>query len=65
MRLFVAPDPVENRWVMMRLLHHLSGDHTTLEVMHDEIMAHLREGSDDLPAPAAIGELLRRAVDWV
>ena len=35
---------------MMRLLHHLSTDHTTLEVMQAEIRAHLSGQTADLPA---------------
>ena len=36
---------------MMMLQHHLSGDHTTQEVMHAEIQAHLLGQADQLPAP--------------
>ena len=34
-------DAAKGRWLMMQLQHHLMMDHTTLEVMQEEIEAHL------------------------
>ena len=50
LRLFIAHDATQDRWVMMQLFHHLSTDHTTLEVVQAEIRAHLAGESSDLPA---------------
>ena len=44
--------PTNDRWLMMQLLHHLAGDHTTLEVMQAEVQAYLL-GQASLSACAA------------
>jgi amino acid adenylation domain-containing protein len=49
MRLYAAPDG--ERWLLLLLIHHLVNDHTTLEVLQDEIDAHLVGREDALPAP--------------
>ena len=49
LRLFVAHDPANDRWVMVYLFHHLSADHTTLEVMQAEVQAFLTGQGSDLP----------------
>ena len=41
LHVYIAHDHENNRWLLMQLLHHLAGDHSTLEVMHAEIQAHL------------------------
>ncbi len=51
MRVYLARDEARGRWLMLLLLHHLAGDHTTLEVMQEEIRAHLQGESDRLAAP--------------
>jgi len=40
LRLYL-PTTGEDRWLMLQLLHHLAGDHTTLEVMQAEVQAYL------------------------
>ena len=40
--------------------HHLAGDHTTLEVMQEEIQAHLLGQADRLPQPLPSATLWRR-----
>ena len=60
-RLFVAHDPHQDRWVAMRLFHHLSIDHTTLEVMQGEIAAYLLGHGDDLPAPLPFRNFVAQA----
>ncbi|ETS29612.1 amino acid adenylation enzyme/thioester reductase family protein [Photorhabdus khanii NC19] len=37
LRLFVAQEPGSERWLALEVMHHLIGDHTTLDVMHHEI----------------------------
>ena len=45
----------------MQLLHHLAGDHTTLEVMQAEVQAHLLGQQDLLPAPLPFRNLVAQA----
>ena len=61
MRLFIAHDAVHHRWVVLRLTHHLMGDHTTLEVMQQEIQAHLLGRAEKLPAPLPFRNLVAQA----
>ncbi|WP_330241206.1 amino acid adenylation domain-containing protein [Streptomyces sp. NBC_00525] len=51
LRVLVAEDRPAGRWVMLLHLHHIIGDHGTLDVIHREIAAHLRGSADTLPAP--------------
>ena len=52
-RAFVARDPLNERWVLLLLHHHLAIDHTTLEVLIEEVQAHLLGRGEGLaPAPA-------------
>ena len=61
LRLYIAYDGEQDRWLMMVLLHHLVGDHTTLEVMQAEIQAHLLgrgrtvAGATAIPQPGGAG----------
>ena len=45
-RFVVAKEPGSERWLVVELLHHLIGDHSTLEILHTEVEALLegREG---------------------
>ena len=53
LRLYIAEDKESGSWGMMTLLHHLAGDHTTMEVMQEEIQAYLvgEEGRLGRPQP--------------
>ncbi|NKI69948.1 amino acid adenylation domain-containing protein, partial [Collimonas pratensis] len=51
MRTAFAYDAAQQRWVLLTLMHHLVSDHTTLEVVHAEIAAHLQGLQAQLPAP--------------
>ncbi|HET7461732.1 MAG TPA: amino acid adenylation domain-containing protein [Longimicrobium sp.] len=51
LRLCIAHDPAEERWLLLLLDHHLTGDHTAKEVMQVEIEAHLAGRAESLPAP--------------
>ena len=42
-------------------MHHLVGDHTTLEVMQQEIQAHLREQAIELPTPVPFRNFVAQA----
>ena len=46
---------------MMLLQHHLIGDHTTLDVMQEEIEAYLLGQGDGLPAPLPFRNLVAQA----
>ena len=61
LRLYVAYDSEKERWLMMQLLHHLAGDHTTLEVMQQEVQAHLLGQQASLPAPLPFRNLIAQA----
>ena len=50
MKIFVAADPRSGGWVLLVLFHHLGLDHTALEVLQEEIAAHLRGESGQLAA---------------
>jgi amino acid adenylation domain-containing protein len=51
LRVHVAHDPTDKRWLMMMWLHHLVGDHLTLAMMQKEIQAHQLGRAKQLPAP--------------
>ncbi|MGB7603033.1 MAG: amino acid adenylation domain-containing protein [Candidatus Sulfotelmatobacter sp.] len=60
LRGYVAFDKGQKRWLMMQLLHHILADHTTLEVMQEEIQAHLVGRAEHLPAPLPFRNLVAR-----
>ncbi|HEU4562656.1 MAG TPA: amino acid adenylation domain-containing protein, partial [Longimicrobium sp.] len=51
LRACIAEDRARGRWLLLLLRHHLAGDHESLEVLHEEISAHLRGLESELPAP--------------
>ena len=51
LRLFYAHDKAQGRWLMMLLLHHLSGDHSTTDLMQEEIRACLEGRTLPMPTP--------------
>jgi hypothetical protein len=61
MRAMVADDPPNNRWVMLLLNHHLTTDHTTLEVLVQEMQGHLLEQVEQLPAPLPFRNFVAQA----
>ena len=61
MRVYIAEDARKDRWVMLHLFHHLSGDHTTLEVLLQEIQAHLLGRAEQLPAPPPFRNFIAQA----
>ncbi len=61
LRLCIGYDSTHDRWLMVQLLHHLAGDHTTLEVMYEEVQAHLREEEASLPEPLPFRDLVAQA----
>jgi len=61
LRLAIAYDEKNKRWVMIELLHHLAGDHVTLDVMQEEVQAHLVGQADSLPSPRPFRNLVAQA----
>jgi amino acid adenylation domain-containing protein len=48
-RIFIAHDEAKSRWVMLRTHHHLLEDHTTDELMSEEILLCLQGQAHQLP----------------
>ena len=61
LRAYLVHDPGHNRWLMVLLMHHLIGDHTTVEVMQEEIHAHLVGQADQLSPPLPFRNLVAEA----
>ncbi|WP_247510020.1 non-ribosomal peptide synthetase [Bradyrhizobium sp. 157] len=61
LRFAVARDPGMERWLLLVLLHHLIGDHSTLEVMHDEVQKILSGRARELSAPYPFRNLVAQS----
>ncbi|UVK49252.1 amino acid adenylation domain-containing protein (plasmid) [Mesorhizobium sp. AR07] len=61
LRFVIAREPGSGRWLLLQLLHHLIGDHTTLEVMHAEMRAVLEGRGHELAAPQPFRNLVAQA----
>jgi amino acid adenylation domain-containing protein len=61
LRCYVAREADGERWVFLMLLHHLAGDHATLDVMREEIQAHLQGRGGQLPAPLPFRNFVAQA----
>jgi amino acid adenylation domain-containing protein len=51
LRAYVGREAVGGRWGLLLLLHHLASDHTTADVLREEMEAHLDGRAEQLPAP--------------
>jgi amino acid adenylation domain-containing protein len=60
-RAFIAYDAARTRWLLLLLQHHLIGDHTTFEVLAEEIHAHLLGRQEQLPAPQPFRNFIAQA----
>ncbi|HEV3049408.1 MAG TPA: amino acid adenylation domain-containing protein, partial [Longimicrobium sp.] len=47
----IAEDRARGRWLLLMLKHHVTGDHESVEVLREEISAHLLGRESQLPAP--------------
>jgi amino acid adenylation domain-containing protein len=47
----IARDPHSERWWVVELEHHMTGDHATLDIVHAEIGAFLSGRGHELPPP--------------
>jgi len=61
LRVYVAHDAIHDCWLLLELLHHLAGDHTTLEVMQEEMQAHLLGQEEQLPELQPFRNLVAQA----
>ena len=61
MRGFAAYDAVGERWLLLWLSHHLTIDHTTLEIMTREAQAHLSGEAERLPEPLPFRNFVAQA----
>ncbi|WP_334190226.1 non-ribosomal peptide synthetase, partial [Noviherbaspirillum sp.] len=59
-RFCIAEDCARERWVVLLLNHHLTGDHTTLEVIKEEIRAQLLGTATQLPTPLPFRDFVAR-----
>jgi amino acid adenylation domain-containing protein len=60
-RLFIAEDVPNNRWVVLELMHHLVGDHVTLQVMQEEIQTIVLGQAERLPSPLPFRNFVAQA----
>jgi amino acid adenylation domain-containing protein len=51
LRACIAQDRAHGGWLLLMLTHHLTSDHESLEVLREEIAAHLLGRESELPAP--------------
>ena len=56
-----AAEEKEGRWLLLLLQHHLTGDHSTLEVMEQEITSYLLGQGHRLPEPEPFRNLVAQA----
>lgn len=61
LRLYAAYDREKERWLVLRLLHHLAGDQATLEAIHYEVKQHVLGEAEQLAAPLQFRNLVAQA----
>ncbi|MBD9653173.1 non-ribosomal peptide synthetase, partial [Ensifer sp. ENS09] len=61
LRFIIAQEPGSERWLVIELMHHLIGDHSTLENLHAEIEAFLAGRGHELPSPQPFRNLIAQA----
>ncbi|WP_420127101.1 non-ribosomal peptide synthase/polyketide synthase [Longimicrobium sp.] len=57
----IAEDRARGRWLLLTLKHHVTGDHESVEVLREEIAAHLLGRESELPAPLAFRNYVAQA----
>ncbi|MEI8632510.1 condensation domain-containing protein [Vibrio sp. PP-XX7] len=58
---YKVADPKQDRWLLCFLFHHLCNDHTTLEILVEEVMAHLSNQTKHLPQPLPFRNFVAQA----
>ena len=61
LRVAVARDEATNRWIVMLLHHHLVVDHVALDIVFDEIKAHLIGKEAELAEPVPFRNFVAQA----
>ncbi|WEN15095.1 non-ribosomal peptide synthase/polyketide synthase [Rhodanobacter sp. AS-Z3] len=61
LRFVVARDEPNDRWLLVQLLHHLIGDHSTMEVMLGEVSSFLDEAEPVLAPPQPFRHMVAQA----
>jgi amino acid adenylation domain-containing protein len=61
LRVFIGYDANRERWLLSLLIHHLALDHTTIEVMQEEIAAHLSGQQERLLPPLPFRNFVAQA----
>ncbi len=61
MRVVIADDRSQGRWLLLHLAHHLAVDHTTLEVVFGEVEAYLLGQQAGLRAPVPFRNFVYQA----
>jgi amino acid adenylation domain-containing protein len=61
LRAGIAHDAAQGRWLLLLQEHHLIIDHTTIEVLQEEIHAHLQGREAELPAPLPFRNFVAQA----
>ncbi|KAG0042710.1 hypothetical protein BGZ83_000149 [Gryganskiella cystojenkinii] len=55
---FSIVQDTNGRWILAQQMHHLIGDHSTLDVMAEEIQAYMDRRSESLPVPQPFRNLI-------
>ncbi|HEV3050486.1 MAG TPA: condensation domain-containing protein, partial [Longimicrobium sp.] len=61
LRAYVGREAVAGRWGLLLLLHHMVSDHTTADVLREEMEALLDGRADQLPAPLPVRNYVAQA----
>ena len=61
LRLFIAYDKQNQRWLMIQLLHHLVDDEISIRLLREEIQTHLLGREKELPAAQPFRNLVAQA----
>ena len=61
MRVFIARDRANGRWIALNLHHHLVDDNTSLKILFAEVRAHLQGQEATLPAPLPFRNFVAQA----
>ncbi|RAP55654.1 hypothetical protein BTJ49_15135, partial [Oleiagrimonas sp. MCCC 1A03011] len=61
LRFVVAHDREHDRWLLLQLLHHLIGDHSTLEILKSEVQAIMAGQASTLATPQPFRNLVAQA----
>ncbi|WSP95911.1 amino acid adenylation domain-containing protein [Streptomyces sp. NBC_01233] len=61
MRVLTAPEPGTGRWLVLLVLHHMVQDHTTKDVLLEELRAILSGRVDSLPEPLPFRNFVAQA----